>query len=49
MILNLRSHDDGDVMIHKYRMIILINYNIKYSGSVITYHMPQCYIIILYE
>jgi hypothetical protein len=44
MILDLGSHDDGNVMIHKY-IIILISYNIGYSESVITCHMPQCYII----
>jgi hypothetical protein len=46
MILYLESRDDDDVVIHKYRMIILISYNIRYSGLVITCHMPQCYIII---
>jgi hypothetical protein len=49
MILDLGSRDDGDVMIYKYRMIILISYNIRYSGSVITCHMPQYYIILLYD
>jgi hypothetical protein len=46
MTLDFGSRDDGDLMIHKYRMIILISYNIRYSGSVITCHMPQSYIII---
>jgi hypothetical protein len=46
MIWDLGSRDDGDVMIHKYLIIILISYNIGYSESVITCHMLQCYIII---
>jgi len=46
MILDLGSRDDGDVIIHKYRIIILISYNIRYSESVITCYMLQCYIII---
>jgi hypothetical protein len=46
MILDLESRDGGDVMIHKYQIIILISYNIGYSELVITCHMPQCYIII---
>jgi hypothetical protein len=46
MILDLGSRDDGDVIIHKYRIIILISYNIRYSGSVITCYMLQCYNII---
>jgi hypothetical protein len=39
MILDLGSRVDGDIIIHKYRMIIIIRYNIRYSGSVITCHM----------
>jgi len=46
IIFDLGSRDHGDVMIHKYLIIILISYNIRYSESVITYQMPQCYIII---
>jgi hypothetical protein len=48
MILDFRSHDDGDVMIQKYRMIILISYNIRYSGflHVICYNVILLYIII---
>jgi hypothetical protein len=46
MILDFESRDDGDVMIHKYIIIILISYNIEYSESIITCYMPQCYIII---
>jgi hypothetical protein len=46
MILNLRSCDDNDVMIHKYLIIIFISYSIGYSELVITCYMPQCYIII---
>jgi len=37
MILDLESRD---VMIHKYRIIILISYNIRYGRSMVTCHMP---------
>jgi hypothetical protein len=40
MILDIGSHYDGNVMIHKYLIIILISYNIGYSESVIICHMP---------
>jgi hypothetical protein len=46
MILNLGSRDDGDVIIHKYLIIILMTLEFGYSESVITCHMPLYYIII---
>jgi Mg2+/Co2+ transporter CorB len=36
MILDFESRDVSDVMIHKYRIIILVSYNIRCSGSVMT-------------
>jgi hypothetical protein len=46
MILDLESRDNGNVMIHKYLIIILISYNIGYSETLITCYMSECYIII---
>jgi len=45
MILDIRSRDDSDVMIHKYLIIILMSYNIGYSESMINY---MSYVTILY-
>lgn len=46
MILDFGSRNEGDIMIHKYLIIILISYNIGYSELIIACHMLQCYIII---